>query len=78
MSKGVELIDKRTMGVNGDHLRLKLRQNGAIFDAVAFRFGNHVKEFAPRIDVAYNLEIDTWMGRNNLRLNILDFKKAGS
>ncbi len=77
MSRGVELIEKRTMGVTGDHLRMKLRQNGAIFDAVAFRFGNHVNEFAPRIDVAYNLEIDTWMGRNNLRLNIQDFKKSG-
>jgi single-stranded-DNA-specific exonuclease len=77
MSRGVELVDKRTMGVTGDHLRMKLRQNGAMFDAVAFRFGNHVSEFAPRIDVVFNLEIDTWMGRNNLRLNILDFKKSG-
>ena len=77
MSRGVELVDKRAMGVTGDHLRMKLRQNGTMFDAVAFRFGNHVGEFAPRIDVVYNLEIDTWMGRNNLRLNILDFKRSG-
>jgi single-stranded-DNA-specific exonuclease len=77
MSRGVELVEKRTMGVTGDHLRMKLRQSNAYFDAVAFRFGNHVNEFAPRIDVVYNLEIDTWMGRNNLRLNILDFKKSG-
>jgi single-stranded-DNA-specific exonuclease len=77
MSKGVELVEKRTMGVTGDHLRMKLRQSGASFDAVAFRFGNHVSEFAPRLDVVYNLEIDTWNGRNQLRLNILDFKKSG-
>ncbi len=76
MSKGVELLDKRTMGTGGEHLRMKLRQNGAVFDAVAFRFANHKAEFAPRIDVVYNLEVDTWMGRNQLRLNILDFKKS--
>lgn len=76
MSKAVELIDHRTMGADGAHLRMKLRQNGAIFDAVAFRFANHKKEFAPRIDVVYNLEVDTWMNRNQLRLNILDFKKS--
>ncbi len=76
MSKGVELVERRTMGVTQEHLRFKLRQNGTMFDAVAFRFANHVSEFAPRIDVVYNLEIDTWMGRNNLRLNILDFKKS--
>lgn len=77
MSRGVELVEKRTMGVTGDHLRMKLRQSNAYFDAVAFRFGNHINEFAPRIDVVYNLEIDTWNGRNQLRLNILDFKKSG-
>jgi single-stranded-DNA-specific exonuclease len=78
MSKGVDLIDHRVMGTGGEHLRMKLRQAGAVFDAVAFRFANHIGEFAPRIDVVYNLEIDTWQGRNNLRLNVLDFKKAVS
>ena len=76
MSKGVELIDRRTMGNGGEHLRMKLRQNGTVFDAVAFRFANHIKEFAAHIDVVYNLEIDTWNGRNQLRLNILDFKRS--
>jgi len=76
MSQGVELIDRRTMGNGGEHLRMKLRQGGSVWDAVAFRFANHQKEFAPRIDVVYNLEIDTWNGRNQLRLNILDFKKS--
>jgi single-stranded-DNA-specific exonuclease len=76
MSKGVELVDRRTMGVTGDHLRMKVRQAGSTWDAVAFRFGNHAGEFAPRIDVVYNLEVDTWNGRNQLRLNILDFKRS--
>jgi single-stranded-DNA-specific exonuclease len=76
MSKGVELVDHRTMGVTGDHLRMKVRQGNSTWDAVAFRFGNHVGEFAPRIDIAYNLELDTWNGRNQLRLNILDFKRS--
>jgi len=45
---------------------------------VAFRLGNHVAELAPRIDCVYNVEVDTWSGRNQLRLNILDFKRAAS
>ncbi len=76
MSKGVDLVERRAMGNGGEHLRLKLRQSGMTWDAVAFRFANHTGEFAPRIDVVYNLEIDTWNGRNQLRLNILDFKKS--
>jgi hypothetical protein len=44
---------------------------------VAFRLGNHQAEFAPRIDIVYNLEVDNWGGKNQLRLNILDFKRSG-
>lgn len=76
MSKKVELVNYHVMGTTGEHLRMKLRQGGAVFDAVAFRFANHKTEFAPHIDIVYNLEIDTWQGRNQLRLNVLDFKKS--
>ena len=77
VSRGVEVIDKRTMGNSNEHLRMKLRQAGAVWDCVAFRLGNHQGEFAPRIDIVYNLEVDNWGGRNQLRLNILDFKRSG-
>jgi single-stranded-DNA-specific exonuclease len=76
MSRGVEVLERRTMGNTGEHLRLKLRQGGAVFDGVAFRLGNHTDELAPRIDCVYNVEVDTWGGKNQLRLNILDFKKS--
>jgi single-stranded-DNA-specific exonuclease len=77
LSRGVETLERRTMGNAGEHLRLKLRQNGTVWDSVAFRLGNHQAEFAPRIDIVYNLEVDNWGGKKQLRLNILDFKKSG-
>ncbi|MGD1120239.1 MAG: single-stranded-DNA-specific exonuclease RecJ [Dehalococcoidales bacterium] len=76
LSLGVEVLERRTMGNGGEHLRFKLKQSGTIWDGVAFRLSNHQAEFAPRIDIVYNLEIDTWGGKNRLRLNILDFKKS--
>jgi single-stranded-DNA-specific exonuclease len=76
MSKGVEVLERRTMGNAGAHLRLKLRQGGTVWDGVAFRLGNHTEELTPRIDVVYNLEADSWGGKQQLRLNILDFKKS--
>lgn len=74
LSRDVEVLDKRTMGGSGEHLRMKLRQKGTVWDGVAFRLANHNLELAPVIDVVYNLEVDTWGGKNQLRLNILDFK----
>jgi len=77
LSRDVEVLERRAMGNTGEHLRLKLRQRGTVFDGVAFRLGNHAAELAPLIDVVYNVEVDTWGGKNQLRLNILDFKKSG-
>jgi single-stranded-DNA-specific exonuclease len=77
LSRGVEVIERRTMGNGNNHLRMKVKQGDTIWDGVAFRLANHQEEFAPKIDIVYNLEVDTWNGRNQLRLNILDFKKSG-
>jgi single-stranded-DNA-specific exonuclease len=76
MSRGVEVLERRTMGNTGEHLRLKLKQEGTVWDGVAFRLGNHQAELASSIDVVYNVEEDTWGGKQQLRLNILDFKKS--
>jgi single-stranded-DNA-specific exonuclease len=76
LSRGVELVQKRTMGNSGEHLRMTLKQDRTTWDCVAFRLSNHEADFAPRIDVVYNLEIDNWNGKKQLRLNILDFKRS--
>jgi single-stranded-DNA-specific exonuclease len=77
LSRGVELAERRTMGNSGEHLRMKLKQGGTVWDCVAFRLRDHLTEIAPRLDIVYNLEIDRWNGKEQLRLNILDFKKSG-
>lgn len=76
LSQRVEVIDCQTMGTNGEHLRLKLKQGGTVWDGVAFGLGNFLAEVSPPIDIVYNLEVDQWSGRERLRLNILDFSPA--
>jgi single-stranded-DNA-specific exonuclease len=76
LSRGVEVLEKRTMGNNGEHLRLKLRQDDSVWDCVAFRLSNHQNELSSRLDIVYNVEVDNWGGKNRLRLNILDFKSS--
>ncbi len=77
LSRRVEVIDCRTMGNGGEHLRLKLRQDGTRWDGVAFRQGGCLADVAPSLDIVYNLEIDRWQGKETLRLNILDFAPTG-
>lgn len=73
LSRGIEVLDCRTMGGDGEHLRLKLKQGGTVWDAVGFRLGNYRSEISSVLDVVYNLEVDSWGGAERLRLNILDF-----
>ena len=76
LSRGVEVVDSRTMGNNSNHLRLKVRMDGSVWDGVGFRLGNHQTEITPRINIVYNLEVDNWKGKENLRLNIQDFASS--
>jgi len=76
LSRGAGVVDCRTMGNNGEHLRLKLKQGGTIWDGVGFRLGCYLAEISSHLDIAYNLEIDRWGGKERLRLNILDFAPA--
>jgi single-stranded-DNA-specific exonuclease len=73
VSRSVEVAGCRTMGVDQQHLRLKLKQDGSAWDAVAFKLGDSLSEVSNVMDIVYNLELDRWGGAENLRLNIQSF-----
>ena len=73
LSQGVEVVECRTMGSKDEHLKLKLKQGGTVWDGVAFGWGNNLDEVSSTLDIVYNLEIDRWNDEERLRLNILDF-----
>ena len=73
LSRQVEVVNCYPMGSNGEHLRMKLRQGGTVWDGVGFRLGNYLAELSSPLDIVCNLEIDRWGGEERLRLNILDF-----
>jgi len=76
LSRRVEVVDCHTMGSEGEHLRLKLKQGNTVWDGVGFKLGNYLAEVSSPLDIVYNLEIDRWGGEERLRLNILDFTPA--
>lgn len=72
LSRRVNVADCYTMGNNGDHLRLKIQQGNARWDAVAFGLGHRMSDIQSCIDIVYNLEMNKWHGDEKLRLNISD------
>ena len=77
LSRGVEVVEHRTMGNDNAHLRFKVKQGGTVWDGVGFRLGTYTAEISSRLDIVYNLELDNWGGNERLRLNILDFTPTG-
>jgi single-stranded-DNA-specific exonuclease len=76
LSRNIEVIDCRVMGGSGEHLRLKLFQDGYLWDGVAFQAADCRKDIVSPLDIVYNLEVDQWRGEERLRLNLQDFAPA--
>jgi len=73
LTRRVEIIECRSMGNNGKHVRLKLRQDGTVWDGVGFGLGSYLTEASSPLDIVYSLEVDHWGNEGRLRLNIQDF-----
>ncbi len=76
LSRNVSVVEWRTMGSNCEHLKMRVRQNGVIWDAVGFGLGNRSGEITGSLNIVYNLEVDHWNGSRTLRLNLIDFERA--
>ena len=77
LSKRLTPFGARTMGADDSHLRLSLRDGGAIWNAVAFRMGHRIGELRGAIDAVYHIKTDYWQGRERQELELIDFAPAG-
>ncbi|HET7562895.1 MAG TPA: single-stranded-DNA-specific exonuclease RecJ [Rhodanobacteraceae bacterium] len=64
-----ECVSQKTMGANGNHRRLQLRDphGGGVHEAVYFNVEGDVAQSAP-LRVAYELQVNEWRGRDSLQL----------
>ena len=90
LSRGVQVANVRTMGSDGQHLRLKLKDKGVTWDAVAFNqgtpgqgaSGQDAKGSVPTpgdgtIDLVYTIGVDRRRPDGALRLMVLEFRRSG-
>ncbi len=70
----------KTVGNGDKHIKLFLRSNDGspkIFEAIGFNLNErfaYLKK-GDKIDVVFNLEIDTWNGNKKIQLKLVDLKK---
>lgn len=77
-SRNVDVRQARPVGREGSHLKLLLQAGANTFDAIAFRQGYWLEDMPDTIDIAYRFEVNEYMGRSTLQLNVKDIKAAKS
>ncbi len=77
LSRDLEVTDVRTMGADGEHLRLSLRDGRVAWPADAFGIGKHDIEPGARLDAVYTFSADR--GSNGaMQLRLLDFAPSSA
>jgi len=82
---GAEVVSVRAVGQKEDHLKLKLKtelKNGVFkfFDCIGFGLSDRMRhaDVGDIVDVAFELEANTWNGIRELQLKLKDIRKAGN
>jgi len=73
-AKSVRATDVRTVG-DGKHLKLRLVLGATEVDAIGFGMGSRKVPDEP-LDVAFQLQRNSYMGRDRIQLNLQDFRPA--
>lgn len=70
VTRGLKVVDAFVMGKERQHLKLRLFDGRTTIDALWWRNAEHVHAFTncPRVDVAYTLSINEYMGRRRVQL----------
>jgi len=75
--KGLKIDSIRALS-EGKHLKLTLRDNHNLINAIGFNMGNLAQEFliGDKIDIVGNLEINSFNGVDNIQVNLKDIMKS--
>ncbi len=76
LTRNARVVDSRQVGGGGHHLKMRLSHGGEVWDAIAFRQGEMLDLAQDRIDLVYNVGLNTWAGRTKVQLTVLDFQPA--
>jgi single-stranded-DNA-specific exonuclease len=78
ISRAVRLLEYRYVGKEEKHLKLSISSDDSRFDGILFNFESDFKlKTNMTLDIAYNIDINSYLGKDNLELNIKEIKKHG-
>jgi len=75
ITKNVQLYGDPQI-VGEEHLKFKIKGEGRIFDAIGFGMADYISSFdeSSTLDIIYRPQINNWMNRKTIQLQIIDIK----
>jgi single-stranded-DNA-specific exonuclease len=76
MSKNLKVVGTPCI-VGQNHLKLKVEQEGIVFDVIGFNMGDHLDRLEANdgiVDCAYVVEENQWNGRTQIQLRLKDIR----
>ncbi|MDZ7339689.1 MAG: single-stranded-DNA-specific exonuclease RecJ [candidate division KSB1 bacterium] len=76
VSRGLQVVGESRI-VGNNHLKLKVRQDGIVIDAIGFNLGDLSYRVAPgekNLDIAYVIEENDYQGQQMLQLRLKDLR----
>lgn len=76
--RNAQILSIKPVGKQGEHLQFPVQVGDQKFQAIAFRFGEHLDKIKleNNYDIAFNLEINEWQGYRKLQLRVVDLKES--
>ena len=77
MYKGLKIDSIRALSEN-KHIKLTLRDDNIILDAIGFNMGHLAEDYriGDKIDVVGTLEINSFNGLEKIQINLKDMRKS--
>jgi single-stranded-DNA-specific exonuclease len=67
-----EVLESRVVGER--HLKMKVRQNGAVFETIGFGLAEQYSALRGSINFIFTPEIDRWQGQEKIKLRMIDLE----
>jgi single-stranded-DNA-specific exonuclease len=76
LSRNLRVVDRRTVGQESTHLKIRVSDGEREMEAIAFRQGAWLQCMPGHIDLVYTIQSNIWNGQRELQLRVEDIKPA--
>ncbi len=76
LATGARIVQKRTVGKRGRHLKMSVSQGRSFFDTIGFGLGERISSLKESVDMVFHFELNTFRGVTNKQLRMVDLRPA--